>query len=240
VNTRLLLPRVGTREAPERAADAVEERHRVIIAGFSHFGSTVGRFLRANGVEATILDHDSDRVDLLRRMGFKVYYGDATRHDLLESAGAGRADVLVSAVEDPETARRLVETARKHFPTLAIFVRARHRMDAYELMELEPERIYRQHQDTSLRLGVDVLRHLGHRAYSAYRAAQAFNEHDERALATLAPSRHDESRYITSVREQIEAQEALLLADRQIVPAESDHAWDSGELRRGFALPAKG
>lgn len=240
VNTRLLLPRVGTREAPERAADAVEERHRVIIAGFSHFGSTVGRFLRANGVEATILDHDSDRVDLLRRMGFKVYYGDATRHDLLESAGAGRADVLVSAVEDPETARRLVETARKHFPTLAIFVRARHRMDAYELMELEPERIYRQHQDTSLRLGVDVLRHLGHRAYSAYRAAQAFNEHDERALATLAPSRHDESRYITSVREQIEAQEALLLADRQIVPAESDHAWDSGELRRGFASPAKG
>jgi len=240
VNSRLLLPRVGTREAPERAADAVEERHRVIIAGFSHFGSTVGRFLRANGVEATILDHDSDRVDLLRRMGFKVYYGDATRHDLLESAGAGRADVLVSAVEDPETARRLVETARKHFPTLAIFVRARHRMDAYELMELEPERIYRQHQDTSLRLGVDVLRHLGHRAYSAYRAAQAFNEHDERALATLAPSRHDESRYITSVREQIEAQEALLLADRQIVPAESDHAWDSGELRRGFASPAKG
>ena len=239
VNSRLL-PRVGTREAPERAADAVEERHRVIIAGFSHFGSTVGRFLRANGVEATILDHDSDRVDLLRRMGFKVYYGDATRHDLLESAGAGRADVLVSAVEDPETARRLVETARKHFPTLAIFVRARHRMDAYELMELEPERIYRQHQDTSLRLGVDVLRHLGHRAYSAYRAAQAFNEHDERALATLAPSRHDESRYITSVREQIEAQEALLLADRQIVPAESDHAWDSGELRRGFASPAKG
>ena len=240
VNSRLLLPRVGTREAPDRPADAVEERHRVIIAGFSHFGSTVGRFLRANGVEATILDHDSDRVDLLRRMGFKVYYGDATRHDLLESAGAGQADVLVSAVEEPETARRLVETARKHFPTLAIFVRARHRMDAYELLELEPHRIYRQHQDTSLRLGVDVLRHLGHRAYAAHRAAQAFNAHDERALATLAPSRHDLSRYITSVREQIEAQEALLLADREMVPSESDHAWDSGELRRGFTAASRG
>lgn len=238
-NSRVLLPQLGTREAPERPADAIESRHRVIIAGFSHFGSTVGRFLRANGVEATILDHDSDRVDLLRRMGFKVYYGDATRHDLLESAGAADADVLVSAVEDPETARRLVETARKHFPKLAIFVRARHRMDAYEILELEPHRIYRQHQDTSLRLGVDVLRHLGHRAYSAYRAAQAFNEHDERALATLAPSRHDLSRYITSVREQIEAQEALLLSDREIVPAENDHAWDSGELRRGFSATAR-
>jgi monovalent cation:H+ antiporter-2, CPA2 family len=236
-NVRVLLPRVGTREAPLRPPDAVEERHRVIIAGFSHFGSTVGRFLRANGVEATILDHDSDRVDLLRRMGFKVYYGDATRHDLLESAGAAEADVLVSAVEDPDTARRLVETARKHFPRLAIFARARHRMDAYELMELEPQRIYRQHQDTSLRLGVDVLRHLGHRAHTAHRAGQAFHEHDERALAALAPARHDLSRYITSVREQIEAQEALLLADRQIVPAEHDHAWDSGELRRAFTAP---
>jgi monovalent cation:H+ antiporter-2, CPA2 family len=238
-NSRVLLPRVGTAEAPVREPDTVEERRRVIIAGFSHFGSTVGRFLRANGVDATILDHDSDRVDLLRRMGFRVYYGDVTRHDLMESAGAGQAEVLVSAVEDPETARRLVETARRHFPNLAIFVRARHRMDAYELMELDPHRVYRQHQDTSLRLGVDVLRHLGHRAYSANRAAQAFNDHDERALATLAPSRHDLSRYITSVREEIEAQEALLLADRAIVPADNDRAWDSDELRRGFTAPGR-
>lgn len=87
-------------------------------------------------MEATILDNDSDRVDLLRRMGFKVFYGDATRHDLLESAGAGQARILISAVDGFEPADRLVETAQKHFPHLTLLVRARHRFDAYEFMEM--------------------------------------------------------------------------------------------------------
>ena len=228
---RLVLPRVGTRRAPDRAPDAPEEKHAVILAGFSHFGSTVGRFLRANGVEATILDHDSDRVDLLRRMGFKVYYGDATRHDLLEAAGAADARILVSAVEDPETARSLVTTARKHFPNLTIMMRARHRFDAYELMDLGVRQVYRQHQDTSVRLGVDILRQLGHRAYSAHRAGQQFLRYDEAAMTTLAAARHNMAAYITSVREEIAHQEALLLADREIDPTTSDHAWDSEEMR---------
>jgi CPA2 family monovalent cation:H+ antiporter-2 len=228
---RVVLPRVGTRQAPDRAPDAPEEKHAVILAGFSHFGSTVGRFLRANGVEATILDHDSDRVDLLRRMGFKVYYGDATRHDLLEAAGAADARILVSAVEDPETARSLVTTARKHFPNLTIMTRARHRFDAYELMDLGVRHVYRQHQDTSVRLGVDILRQLGHRAYSAHRAGQQFLRYDEAAMTTLAAARHNLAAYITSVREEIAHQEALLLADREIDPTTSDHAWDSEEMR---------
>ena len=231
LNERVLLPRVGTRTAPSRAPDTPEETHAVILAGFSHFGSTVGRFLRANGVEATILDNDSDRVDLLRRMGFKVYYGDATRHDLLEAAGAADARILVSAVEDLDTARMLVTTARKHFPHLTVMTRARHRYDAYELMDLGVRHVYRQHQDTSVRLGVDVLRQLGHRAYSAYRAGQQFLRHDENAMATLAATRHNLADYITSVRQQIAQQEALLLADREIDPTSGDHAWDSEEMR---------
>ena len=231
---RLVLPRVGTQTAPARDADTVDTHHKVIIAGFSHFGSTVGRFLRANGVEATILDNDSDRVELLRRMGFKVYYGDATRHDLLEAAGAGEATVLVSAVDGLDVAHRLVATARRHFPNLALYVRARHGSEAYELMDLGVDRIYREHLDSSIRLGVDVLCRLGHRAHSAYRAGQAFRKHDEAALATLAPARHDLTRYIASVRDQIAQQEALLLADREFDPASGDHSWDSEELRKGF------
>jgi CPA2 family monovalent cation:H+ antiporter-2 len=230
-NERLVLPRLGTRRAPERPPDVPEEHHAVIIAGFSHFGSTVGRFLRANGVEATILDNDSDRVDLLRRMGFKVYYGDVTRHDLMAAAGAEHARVLVSAVEDPETTRAIIQTARKHFPSLALMVRARHRFDAYEFMEFEAIDIYRQHLDTSIRMGVDVLRKLGHRAYTAYRAGQQFHRYDEAALARLAAVRHDQSEYIVSARQQIAEQEALLLADRELDPTSSDHAWDSAEMR---------
>jgi CPA2 family monovalent cation:H+ antiporter-2 len=231
VSERLVLPRVGTRERPTRPPDAPEEKHAVILAGFSHFGSTVGRFLRANGVEATILDNDSDRVDLLRRMGFKVYYGDATRHDLLEAAGAAEAKILVSAVEDPAVARTLATTAKKHFPQLTVMVRARHSADAYELMDLGVRHVYRHHQDTSVRLGVDVLRQLGHRAYSAYRAGQQFLRHDEAAMSALAARRHDVAEYISSVREEIAHQEALLLADREIDPTRSDHAWDSEEMR---------
>jgi monovalent cation:H+ antiporter-2, CPA2 family len=232
---RVLLPRVGTRVAPPRDADAVDARNRVIIAGFSEFGSTVGRFLRANGVEATILDNDSDRVDLLRRMGFKVYYGDATRHDLLEAAGAADAAILISAVDSLDVSHRLIETAQRHFPNLTVYVRARHRFDAYELMELGVDRVYREHVDTTVRLGVDVLRQLGHGAHTAYRAGQAFLKYDEAALTTLAPDRHDMSRYIASVRDQIAQQEALLLADREFDPGAGDHSWDSEELRKGFS-----
>lgn len=238
LHERLLAPRLGTRRAPARAPDAVDERHRVIIAGFSHFGSTVGRFLRANGVEATILDNDSDRVALLRRMGFKVYYGDATRHDLLEAAGAREADVLVSAVDGLEVSEALVHTAQRHFPHLRILVRARHRGEAYELLDRSVTGVYRDHLDTSIRMGVDVLRLLGHRGHAAYRAGQDFARYDEAALARLASSRHDAGRYISDVRGEIALQEALLKADREHDPAAGDHAWDSEEMRQQLGSPA--
>jgi monovalent cation:H+ antiporter-2, CPA2 family len=232
---RVVMPRIGTRASAPRDADIPEEKHPVIIAGFSHFGSTVGRFLRANGVAATVLDNDSDRVDLLRRMGFKVYYGDVTRPDLLEAAGAGEARLLISAVEDPATARALVATARKHFPHLELLVRARHRFDAYEYLDLGVRRVYRHHLDASVRLGVDALRLLGHRAYTAQRAGQQFIRYDEAALARLAAERHDMNRYIVSTRAEIAEQEALLLADREIDPTSGDGAWDSEELRQGLS-----
>lgn len=231
LHERVLRPRMGSVPAASRDADEVDEKHRVIIAGFSHFGSTVGRFLRANGVEATILDNDSDRVDLLRRMGFKVYYGDATRADLMHAAGAADARILISAVDGLAETQSVIETAKKHFPHLRVLVRARHRYDAYELMDLGIKDIYRDHLDTSIRLGVDVLKHLGHRAHSAYRAGQQFREYDEAGLAKLAPLRHDMKDYISNVRELIALQEQLLASDRAADPSSGDHAWDSEELR---------
>jgi len=231
LHERVIRPRLATVRGPDRDPDAVEEKHLVIIAGFSHFGSTVGRFLRANGVEATILDNDSDRVDLLRRMGFKVYYGDATRADLLHSAGAEDARILISAVDGLAETQAVLKTAKKHFPRLKVLVRARHRFDAYELMDLGAGDIYRDHLDTSIRLGVDVLRLLGQRAHTAHRAGQQFREYDEAGLARLAPLRHDMKNYISNVREMIALQEQLLASDRGREPGSADHAWDSEELR---------
>jgi len=231
VHDRFMVPRFGTRSTPDTQADTIEERNQVIIAGFSHFGSTIGRFLRANGVQATILDNDSDRVDLLRKMGFRVYYGDATRVELLESAGAEQARILVVAIDDPDTVFGLVRNIQRHFPHLVLMTRSRNRFDAYELLDLGVENIYREHLDTSIRLGVDVLKKLGHRSYAATRSGQKFREYDEAAMRTLASHRKDTKQYIMNVRQQIEQQEELLRNDRSHDPSTGDHAWDSEFMR---------
>lgn len=227
INERLVLPRFGTPEQEERAADAIDTEHPVIIAGFGSFGSTLGRYLRANGVEATILDSDSDQVDLLRKMGFKVFYGDATRLDILHSAGADSARILFIATDDFSTVSTLVSTAKKHFPNLQIMARAGNNLDAHELLDLGVEHIYRDFLPSSIQAGVDVLSYLGFRRFSATRAGQDFIKHDEGAMHHLAPHRHDESVYISNAKEQILLQEQLLASDRNINHAKDDHAWDS-------------
>ncbi|MCK6695004.1 MAG: monovalent cation:proton antiporter-2 (CPA2) family protein [Thermoanaerobaculia bacterium] len=232
INEKYIDPYFGVRQvAEEKAADQIGEKHPVILAGFGHFGSTIGRLLRANGVETTILDFDTDRVELLRKMGFNVYYGDATRLDLLKSAGADEAKMLIAAIDSPETNYELIRTAQKHFPHLRIMARARNRFDAYELIDLGLENIYRETMYTAVHLAVDVLENLGFRAYTATRQGQNFIQYDEAALRKLAVQRHDVKQYILSVREQIEHQEELLQADLQQNLNESDHSWDGEYLR---------
>lgn len=227
INERLVLSRFGTLQQVEKQADLIDTEHPVIIAGFGSFGSTLGRFLRANGVQATILDNDSDQVDLLRRMGFKVFYGDATRLDILHSAGAGSARILFIAIDSPSTVNKLVETVTKHFPDLQIMACAGSNLDAHELLDLGVNHIYRGFLDTSVRAGVDVLASLGHRRFSATRAGQNFIKHDEAAMHHLAPHRHDTSDYISNAKEQIRLQEQLLASDRASIHNQNDHAWDS-------------
>ena len=228
INEHFILRHFGTLEVQKiQAADAIDVQHPVIIAGFGDFGSTIGRFLRANGIEATILDNDSDRVDLLRKMGFKVFYGDATRFDILKSAGAEEAKILIAAISDPSTHHELIDRLQKHFPDLKLMVRVKDRAEAYDLIDLGLGDVYRESLDTSVRLGVDVLIKLGHRRYSATRAGQNFLKNDEAALTKLAPHRHDEKSYIFNAREQIRLQEQLLADDRNANPALNDHAWEN-------------
>ncbi|RPH87834.1 MAG: potassium transporter [Deltaproteobacteria bacterium] len=231
ISERLILPRIGTKEAVEKKhADDISGEHPVIIAGFGHFGSTIGRFLRANGISATILDNDSDRVDVLRKMGFKVFYGDATRLDILKSAGADHAKIMIAAIDSPEINFALIETIKKEFPHLNVMVRAKNRLDAYDLLDIGIEDIYRESLDTSVRLGVDVLIKLGFRKYTATRAGQNFIKYDEAALRKLAVHRHDREAYLFNTREQIALQEQLLANDREVSPNVHDDAWD-GERR---------
>ncbi len=238
---RLVRPRLGTRESATRVADEVDERQRVLIAGFGAFGSTVGRLLRANGVAATVLDFDGDRVDLLRRLGLRVHYGDATRVDLLRAAGAEQAELLVLALDSPESTLALVETVRQHFPRLRIYARAFDWPDAHDLLEAGVEHVYRQSLDTALRLAEDALRDLGFRAHRAHRAAQTFRRHDERALAELTGRHRDTRVYLSEARRRIEELERRLAADLEAPDLDRDAGWDPESLRResGAALSSR-
>ena len=229
---RLILNKIGTKEKPEKANDPIEDEHKkVIVVGFSHFGSTLGRFLRANGVEATILDNDSDTVDFLRKMGFKVYYGDASRIDLLKAAGAENAELLIITIEDAATKLNIIENVKKHFPQLKLMVRAKNRIEAYEIMDKGVQHVYRETIDTSIRMGVEALTQLGFRNYSAQRADIQFLKYDEDAMQHLSTFRNNQTDYIKNVRKQIQIQEELLTKDLSMSHTQNDHAWDSEFMR---------
>lgn len=234
INERIIDPHFGVTTVAlteEKKAAEIEEQHSVIIAGFGHFGSTIGRFLRANGVEAIILDHDSDRVSLLRKMGFKVYYGDATRLDLLKSAGAEKARILIAAIDAPATNQELISTVQKNFPNLHIMARAKNRMDAYELVDMGLKDIYRESLHTSIKLAVDVLGMLGQRSYTATRNGQKFLKYDEDGIREMAEHRHDMKKYVIKARETFKLQEELLSKDIGHETGVSDHSWDSESIR---------
>jgi len=215
----------------EREADQINEKNPVIIAGFGRFGSMTGRFLRANGIHATILDLDSDRVDALHNLGIKVYYGDASRYDLLVAAGAADAKMLIIATDHPEQTRDIVKMAQRYFPHLQLLVRAENNEDTFELMDLGVLHIYRETVDTSLRVGVDALRMLGQRAYHSERAARTFFRQDERTLKGLSALRDDKKQYINSMKERIEEMEKLISSDRVKTWLDEGQGWDAETLR---------
>jgi monovalent cation:H+ antiporter-2, CPA2 family len=209
----------------------VEEEHDVIIAGFGHYGSTIGRFLRANKVNATFLDSDTNRVQFLRKMGFEVHYGDATRLELLQAAGAAKAKILISAIDSPSKTIELAEMARKHFPHLKLFLRARNRFDAYDLLEKEFEHVHRESLHSSVYMAVDVLATLGQRRYTLTRKANDFIRHDTQAMKRLAKEKDNLTSYITSIKREIAEQEILLNEDAKFLETESDNAWDNTTLK---------
>jgi Trk K+ transport system NAD-binding subunit len=230
LNERLILPRIGTPEIEEKPPDVIDEKNPVIIAGFGEFGITAGRFLRANNIGATYLDIDSDRVDTMRAFGFKVFYGDASRFDLLHAAGADDAKIIIIALNPADKRLAMIETVKKHFPHLHIFTRAKDRNDAYDLMNAGMLHVYRETLDTSLRLGVDAMKILGYRAYTAKRLAQTFLKYDEQRLKQLAAIRNREE-YIIEARKFIEELELIIQSDNQKPAIDRDTGWNPESLR---------
>lgn len=183
----------------------------VIIAGFGRYGQIVGRLLNAEGIAATVLDHDADMIEAARAFGYKVFYGDATRLDLLRTAGAATARVLVVAVDDKAQSLRIVELAREHFPQLELVARARDVTHWNELRARGVQRVERELFEASLRSGRTVLELLGHAPYAARRQAMRFRRHNLELFEKMYPHFQDRNRLIAVVkqgRRQLEEQMA--------------------------------
>lgn len=231
INERFILPKIGTKESIKRPMDHIAKSQNVILVGFGHFGSTVGRFLRSHGIEATILDQDSNRVDVLRKMGFEVYYGDATRLELLEAAGIAQAKILICAIDNPPVTLEITKLVKEKYPHVELMIRAQNRNDAYELLNMGFENIYRESLDTSLSLAKDVLSKLGFRKYTLNRQVQNFIKYDETSLRRLAAEPKGNEDYIFKVRKELEEQERLLEEDFKRGIVEYDNHWDSESIR---------
>ena len=217
INDRLVQPQFAS-VLPEREPDEIDERDNpVIVAGVGRFGHIIARLMRLNGFGTTVLDHDAEQVETLGRFGIKSYYGDATRLDLLRTAGAGRAKLFVIAIDHEEQALQIVDLIHENFPNLRILARATSRQHAYELLRRGVTDVYRETFGSAVDLSVDALQALGLPQQRAVRAAQIFREHDNASVREMASIHEDDMKgYVSMARLHIANLENALAADREL------------------------
>jgi len=179
------------KSGPEQAQEADEideEQPRVIIAGFGRFGQIAGRLLLTSGVKMVVLDHDPDHIETLRKFGTKVFYGDATRVDLLESAGAAKAEVLINAIDDPDANMQLAELVQEHFPHLKVIARARDLDHFIRLRQLGVDQPERETFEGALKVGRRALEGLGVGSYEARERADHFRRFNAQMVEEMVPA----------------------------------------------------
>ncbi|MDG3086971.1 glutathione-regulated potassium-efflux system protein KefB [Vibrio hannami] len=180
-----------TTDSPE-SDNVIDKKPRVIIVGFGRFGQIVGRLMYANKVKVTVLESDAGQIQLLRKYGYKVYYGDATQLDLLRAAGAEKAKAIVICTDDPDEVLAVAEMCQHHFPNMKILARARSRVEAYQLLNHGVPNYSREMFLGALDLGRQTLVELGFHPYQAKRAESHFRKLDNAMLQELLPQHQDD------------------------------------------------
>jgi len=207
---RVLAPRLAM--GVEREAEVIEEANPVIVAGFGRFGQVVTRVLNGLRIRATLIDHDPNQIELVRRFGSKAYYGDATRLDVLEKAGVATARLLVVALDDHEAALRLVKRVRKRYPQLKVIARAHSRSDAFEYLEMGIPAV-RETFGAALDAAEAALRALDFGPMAARRVVTRFKRHDEEMLAQQSPHRGEIKQLIALQQQGREDLQRLLTSE---------------------------
>ncbi|HEY2357226.1 MAG TPA: monovalent cation:proton antiporter-2 (CPA2) family protein [Phenylobacterium sp.] len=218
---RLILNRPEEREEPERLPFD-ESTPDVIVAGFGRFGQIATRLLLANNFKIVLLDSSIEQIEIIRRFGWAVHYGDASRMDLLRTAGADKAKLLIVAIDDREKASEMVEAAHQLFPKLQILVRAWDRRHAYELLKTPNVTVERETFESALNMGRKALLKLGLSERRANRAASIFREQDDEFFRQLAPVAGEEEAYVLAARDSRDTTERLLRAEMQRIAEEED------------------
>jgi monovalent cation:proton antiporter-2 (CPA2) family protein len=204
VYERVIAPRYTAVSKVERAPDPIDEHAPVILAGFGRFGNFLGRFMMSQGVKVTVLETDPDHVDMLRTFGFKVFYGDATRLDLLHAAGIEQACMLIIALADESKVARLVTEVREKYPKVRILVRAKDYGHRFELLKLgiEAEDMVHEQMHSALALATRALQALGKPAAAMEEAAQRWRRYDDETMHLIVPVQDDFDAYASIVRER--------------------------------------
>ncbi len=210
---RVLRPRLAAPSGDRREMAVEDEGAPVLIAGFGRFGQIVGRVLLSQGIKATVLDHDPAHIDFVSRFGTQIFYGDATRLDLLEAAGAGKAKVLVIAIDNPGQAVLLAREARRVFPHLTILARARNRTHAYELIDAGVDSFWRETFSSSAQMAGGVLQALGKSERAANGILKKFTDIDRKNLEEAAQFRGDQEALRALALRNREELESLMQGD---------------------------
>ena len=217
---RLLLPR-ATAQSNSREADAITDTGTVIIAGHGRFGQVVNRILLASGYKTVVLEYRAELIDGLRKFGARVFYGDATRPELLHASGLDQAQVFVVAIDDPERALELVRYVSREAPNVHIVARALDRQHVYKLYQAGARSIVREVFDSSLRAGRYCLEALGVEETEADKITRSFYKHDRAMLRQLAAvwdpelSPFDNKKYIELARVLNAELSGLIAQDRE-------------------------
>jgi glutathione-regulated potassium-efflux system ancillary protein KefC len=231
---RWVIPKLAGQSGRTEPEISEPQNQSVIIAGSGRYGQIVARLLFANGIKPTLLDHDAESIEAFRRFGWRVFYGDATRLDLLRVAGAAQAKVLVLAIDDMEQSVEVAKMALQHFPNLHVVARARNAEHYYALRNLGVKFIERETFDSALMSGRTVLESLGWQPHQARNLALRFKRHNLIQLDKMAPLWKDEDKLIAAAkqgRQQLEelfAQERGEAAQRRVKAGWSGEDGESG------------
>ncbi len=216
---KLLLPRYAHCGVPLLEEISEQQEAPIIIAGFGRYGQIVSRVLLAEGIAATVLDHDAEMIEVARNLGYRVFYGDATRLDLLRTAGAAQATILVLAVDDVEQSLEIVDLAHAHFPQLQIVARAHDVTHWNKLRDRGVMLVERELFASSLLSARSVLELLGRSSEETVASTVRFRQHNLALFEKLHPHYRDRAKFVAGVKEgraQLEEQMAQERAERKL------------------------